>query len=157
MSAYGDRMLLLQGYSQADVIQNRNVGWLARWTPFACGCCGALGIMLESPVYLWVLGLLTLIGAASSRSFYDHLYQFFLRPITRLGEMPCHGAPRRFGCGIGAALFVLSGTGFYFHSPLLSLVPGLLIVILAFAAAFSQWCFASALYRLLFGKNTECC
>jgi hypothetical protein len=157
MSAYGYRMLLLQGYSQNDVVQNPNVGWLARWTPFACGCCGALGIILESPPYLWVLGLLTLIGAVSSRSFYDYVYQFFLRPIAGLGAMPRHGAPRRFGCGVGATLFILSGSGFYFHSAMLSLVPGLLIVSLAFVAALTQWCFASALHRLLFGKNRECC
>jgi hypothetical protein len=113
--------------------------------------------MLEPPVYLWLLGLVTIIGAVSARSLYDHLCQLVLRSITGLGEMPRHGTPRRFGCGIGAALFVLSGTGFHSHSPMLSLVQSVLIVSLAFVAAFTQRCFASALHRLLFGKNTECC
>ena len=127
MSTYGYRMLILQGYDRNDVIHNHNASLLARWTPFACGCFGAFGISLGSPAYLWALGVLTFIGAVSSRSFYDHIYQLLLRPIIGLGAMPRHGAPRRFGCGIGAALFLLSGTGFYLRSPMLSLIPGLKI------------------------------
>ena len=157
MGSYTYRMLLLQGYRRDDVIRNHNLNLLARWTPFACGCFGALGLGLRSPAYLWALGTLTLIGALSSRSFYDHLYQVFLRPLTGLGEMPRHGAPRRFGCAVGAVLFMLSGTGFYLRSPLLSFLPGLVIVPLAFGAAFTQWCFASALYRLIFGNKDDCC
>jgi hypothetical protein len=157
MSAYTYRMLLLQGYSRDDVIHNPNLNLLARWTPFACGCLGALGLGLRSPAYLWALGILTLIGAVSSRSFYDYLYLIFFRPMTGLGEMPRHGAPRRFGCAIGAALFILSGTGFYMQSPMLSFIPALIIIPLAFGAAFTQWCFASALYRLISGKKADCC
>jgi len=71
--------------------------------------------------------------------------------------MPRHGAPRRFGCAIGAALFILNGTGFYLRSPILSFIPALIIIPLAFGAAFTQWCFASALYRLISGKKADCC
>jgi cobalamin synthase len=112
---------------------------------------------LRSPAYPWALGTLTLIGAVSSRSFFDYLYQICLRPLTGLGEMPRHGAPRRFGCAIGAVLFILSGTGFYWQRPMLSLIPALIIVPLAFGAAFTQWCFASALYRLILGRRGDCC
>jgi hypothetical protein len=157
VSAYTDRMLLLQGFSRDDVKHNPNVSLLARWTPFACGCLGAFGLGLRSSSYQWALGILTLIGAVSSRSFYDYLYQIFLRPLTGLGEMPRHGAPRRFGCAIGAVLFILSGTGFHLAIPMLSFVPALIIIPLAFGAAFTQWCFASALYRLFTGKKANCC
>jgi hypothetical protein len=112
---------------------------------------------LESPVYLWLLGLLTLVGSIAHRSIYDYLYQILLRPWIGLGSMPFHGAPRRFGCAIGGALFILSGTGFYLQSPLFSIIPVLIIVPLAFIAALTQWCFASALYRIFSGKDTDCC
>jgi hypothetical protein len=71
--------------------------------------------------------------------------------------MPRHGAPRRFGCAIGAVLFILSGIGFHAHSQVLAWLPALVIIPLAFIAAFTQWCFASALYRLISGKNADCC
>ncbi len=157
MNAYTYRMLLVQGYRQADVANNANLNILARWTPFACGCFGSLGLILGSPWFFWALGLLTLVGAMDSRSFYDYLYQIFLRPLTRLGDMPAHGAPRRFGCAIGAILFLLSGTGFYLQRPLLSFIPALVIIPLAFVAAFTHWCFASSLYRFIFGRNADCC
>jgi hypothetical protein len=157
MSAYTYRMLLVQGFSRDDVERHPNINLLARWTPFACGCLGGLGLILRSPAYLWALGILTLVGAVSSRSFYDYLYQICLGRLTGLGEMPRHGAPRRFGCAIGAVLFILSGTGFYWQRPLLAFIPALIIVPLAFGAAFTQWCFASALYRLVFGRRADCC
>lgn len=157
MNAYSYRMLLVQGYEQDHIIHNPNINLLARWTPFACGCFGALGLILRSPAFLWALGVLTLLGVMSSRSFYDYLYQVFLRPWIGLGEMPPHGAPRRFGCAIGAALFLLSGTGFYLRIPMLSFIPALIIIPLAFVAAITQWCFASSLYRLVSGRKANCC
>jgi hypothetical protein len=76
MSGYIVRMLFMQGYQRDDIISNRNLNLLARWTPFACGCLGTLG---------------------------------------------------------------------------------LIIIPLAFGAAFTQWCFASALYRLVFRRKEDCC
>ena len=96
-------------------------------------------------------------AGVSPRSFYDYLYQALLKPMTGLGDVPGHGAPRRFGCAIGATLFILSGTGFYLEQPLPAVIPALIIVPLALIAAFTQWCFASTLYRLLFGKGADCC
>lgn len=120
MIAYTYRMLLRRGYDRDDVIHSPNIDLLAQWTPFACGCFGVLGLGVASPAYFGAVGLLTLVGAAGEKSIYDHFYQIFLRPLTGLGEMPRHGAPRRFGCAIGAALFILSGAGFYLQNPFLS-------------------------------------
>jgi hypothetical protein len=157
MTAYTFRMLLVQGYQRTDIASNPHLDMLARWTPFACGCCGTLGIVLGSPRFLWALGVATLVGAMGTRSVYDWLYQVLLRPIIGWGDMPRHGAPRRFGCVIGAALFLLGGTGFFLNRPLVGYVPLFVIVPLAFVAAFTQWCFASALYRLVFPTSGDCC
>jgi hypothetical protein len=91
MSAYTYRMLFLQGYNRDDVIHNPNLNLLARWTPFACGCLGALGLGLRSPAYLWALGILTLIGAASSRSHHPVGVRRGLHPMVfRIGFIPPH-------------------------------------------------------------------
>ncbi len=52
---------------------------------------------------------------------------------------------------------MLSGTGFYWQRPLLAFIPALVIIPLAFGAAFTQWCFASAWYRLIVGGKADCC
>ncbi len=141
-------MLLVQGYQRTDVASNAHIDMLARWTPFACGCCGTIGILSGSAWFLWMLGVATLVGAMGTRSVYDWLYQALLQPIIGWGDMPRHGAPRRFGCAIGAGLFLLGGTGFFLGRPLMGYLPLFVIVPLAFVAALTQWCFASALYRL---------
>lgn len=157
MTAYTFRMLLVQGYEREEIASNARLDVLARWTPFACGCCGTIGMLSGSAWFLWALGLATLVGAVGTRSFYDWLYQVFLRSITRWGDMPCHGAPRRFGCAIGAVLFLVGGTGFFLDRPLIAYLPLLVIVPLAFTAALTQWCFASALYRAIFRTPADCC
>jgi hypothetical protein len=157
MTAYTYRMLLVQGYQRTDLASNVHLDMLARWTPFACGCFGTIGMLSGSAGFLWTLGLATLVGAMGTRSVYDWLYEVFLRPITGWGQMPRHGAPRRFGCAIGAGLFLLGGTGFFLNQPLMGYVPLFVIVPLAFVAAFTQWCFASALYRLISRSAGDCC
>jgi hypothetical protein len=157
MTSFGFRMLLVQGYKKDDIINNSDIGMLARWTPFTCGLFGLLGYLLKSPTYLCLLGLLTLVGALSNRSIYDYCYQFLIRPILHLRNMPYHGIPRRFGCAIGAILFLLSGIGFQLHYLMLAAISIFIIVSLAFIAAFTQWCFASAIYRLISGRDADCC
>jgi hypothetical protein len=67
MTPFDFRMLSMQGYGREDILYNSNINLLARWTPFACGILGVLGLWLRSPVYLWLLGSLTLIGAIANR------------------------------------------------------------------------------------------
>lgn len=144
------KLLLIQGYSEAAICECNGINLLARWTPLACATLGLLGLLYQSPYYMLALGLLTTIGALSTRSFYDYLYLFIVRPVTNFGEMPRHGNQRRFGCGIGAVLYLLSGVGFLSNNAMLTYVPSIMIIGLAYVAALTQWCFASTLYNLLF-------
>ncbi|MGA2263169.1 MAG: DUF4395 family protein [Acidobacteriota bacterium] len=153
MNSSAKWLLMMQGYSEADICDCKNINVLARWTPSACALFGTIGLLLKSPIYMTALGLLTLIGATSSRSFYDYLYVFLVKPVLYLGEMPFHGNPRRFGCGIGACLFLLTGIGLFTGNTALTYIPSLTIIGLALVAATTQWCFASALYALLWGDK----
>ena len=154
MNATTKGLLIMQGYSEADICDCKNITALARWTPSACALAGTLGVLFRSPVAMAVLGLLTLIGAVTSRSFFDYLYIFLVKPVMNLGEMPLHGNPRRFGCAIGAALFTLTGIGLFIGNAWLTYVPALTIIPLALVAALTQWCFASALYAMLRNHNS---
>jgi hypothetical protein len=155
MNATSRNLLVLQGYTESDVCTCANIGLLARWTPFACALFGAIGLLTQSSYYMLALGLLTLIGAFTRRSFYDHIYLLLIKPLANLGDMPRHGNPRRFGCGIGAGLYVLSGLGMLNGNALLTYIPSVMIIGLALVAATTQWCFASTLYALLFGPKKQ--
>jgi hypothetical protein len=149
------KMLLSQGYSEADICECRGINFLARWTPFACASLGLLGLCLGSSYYMLMLGFLTTIGALSNRSFYDYLYLFLVKPVLNLGEMPRHGNQRRFGCAIGAVLYLLSGIGLKNENLVLTIAPAVLIIGLAYVAALTQWCFASTLYNFLVSGDAK--
>ena len=142
--------LAAQGFSERDLCECHEIGWLARWTPLACAALGSVGLLLHSPAYMLLLGALTAIGAVHRHSFYDLVFDVTLRPLLNSGAIPPHGPQRRFGCAIGATLFLLSGTGMLLHDTLLAYVPAAIIIPLALIAATTQWCFASALYAANF-------
>jgi len=85
------------------------------------------------------------------------VYDISFKHIFHLGKIPRHGNARRFGCAIGAVLYISSGIGFFIENMYLAYIPSLVIISLAFIAAVTQWCFASTLYNFLFRKNETCC
>jgi hypothetical protein len=152
----GTRSLLIrQGYSEADICDCKQIATLARWTPASCAVAGAIGLALQSPAYMIVLGALTFIGAIGPHSFFDYVYMYLVKPFLNLGDMPSHGNPRRFGCFIGAGLFTASAIGLRLGNGGLAYIPSVTIIALAAVAAITQWCFASALYSRLWHKATE--
>jgi len=150
-------LLIAQGYDVQDVDTNKKIIALAKWTPLACASFGAIGVVLQSPVYLILLGLLTFIGALTSSSLYDYLYKYFISYLINLGDMPNHGIPRRIGCGIGACMYVISGIGFYWNNPFLAYIPALFMITFAMIAGIFNWCFVSTFYGMIVGKKQECC
>jgi hypothetical protein len=156
MNAITRKLILIQGYNQTDIESCCHINILVRWTPLLCSLLGLVGLMTKSPIYLIALGLLTTIGAFGTKSFYDYLYDISLKYL-HLGKIPIHGNARRFGCAIGAALYISSGIGFFIGNLYLAYIPSLIIISLAFIAATTQWCFASTLYNFLFKKNETCC
>ena len=151
------KLLVAQGYDENEVNCNKRIVPLAKWTPIACAILGIVGVIMQSSGFLIVLGLLTFIGAFTSRSLYDYLYKYIFSSFIRLGEMPKHGIPRRIGCGIGACMYIISGIGFYWGSNMLAYIPSLFMITFALIAGIFNWCFVSTFYGMMVGKKQECC
>ena len=172
------RLLLTQGFSQADVDGDPEIGALARWTPLSCAALGTTGVALGSVIALgatvcpcalfsalglgigsgWffaVLGILTLTGGVTTRSIYDRLYNLILCRILHTSPVPRHGPPRQFGCALGGSMYCLSAIGFFTSNAWLAYIPAGFMVVFATIAGVTQWCFASALYAVLFPRGTS--
>ena len=170
-------MLLMQGFRTSEIDSEPKIDSLARWTPLSCATLGttglgvgslvsigaaicpcalfsALGLGIGSGWFFSALALLTLTGAVTERSIYDRVYNLVIRRFLRTPPVPKHGPPRQFGCAIGGGLYALSAIGFFQGNAWLAYIPAMFIVIFAAIAGVTQWCFASALYALLFSRRT---
>jgi len=170
-------LLLMQGFCSRDIDNDPGISRLARWTPLSCASLGTAGLAVGLLPFglalcpcaiagfagLWigsgwffiVLGLLTLTGGLTNRSIYDRLYNLTIRHLFRTSPVPQHGAPRRFGCAIGGLMYTASGIGFLLGNKWLAFSPAVFMVVFATIAGLTQWCFASAIYALLFGRKAQ--
>lgn len=154
------KLLKSNGYCCKDISECSDINFLARWTPLFCAILGTAGLLLQSPIYFLVLGMLNLIGAISYRSFYDIIYNISFRFIFQTGRTPKHNSQRRFGCALGSLIYFASSYGFYINNIYLAYLPVTFLIILALIAAVTHWCFAAALYNRLFANNSStnrCC
>ncbi len=172
------RLLLMQGFTADQLDREPGLGSLARWTPLTCAVSGstglafgslvsvgaavcpcalfsALGLGIGSGWFFAALSILTLTGAATSRSIYDRLYNTAIRRLLHTPPVPRHGPARQFGCAIGGGLYALSAIGFFQANLWLAYIPAGFLVLFATIAGLTQWCFASAFYALLFERGAE--
>jgi hypothetical protein len=170
------KLIFLQGFHKKDIENNPDMEHLVSWTPLSCATSGIVGIsaggilslilcpcILPGLVGIWIgagwyfiiLGLLTLTGGLTGRSIYDRIYNLVFSGIFKTTKIPKHGSQRKFGCAIGGVIYIISGTGFIIGNYWLGLVPVIFLVSLAFIAGFTNWCFASSLYNLLFKKRNK--
>ena len=154
LNEHTKKLLIMQGFLRHDVDCNPNILPLSKWTPLACGTFGLIGIILGSPYYFIVLGLLTFIGLGSY-SFYDYLYKYGFKYVFNFGDALPHGIQRKIGCGIGGIMFVVSGLGFYFNNMFLAYIPSSFMVTFAYIAGIFNWCFVSTFYTLIADKNDK--
>jgi hypothetical protein len=171
------QLLRMQGFCVSNDMEAKLLSGRARWTSLSCAAFGAFGLglgtgalstgialcpcVVASAAGLWLgsgwffiaLGILTFTGGVSVRSIYDRLYNAVIRHIVRRAPIPEHGPPRRFGCAFGGFMYVLSGIGFFLNSFWMAFVPAAMMIVLAATARITHWCFASALYSVLFERK----
>jgi len=151
MNKRTENRLIMQGFTRKNIHECDHMDLLARWTPFACAVFGIIGIALHSSWYMWILGIMTSIGAFTKSSFYDRLLNSIFAIFRLSIRIPKQGNPRKLGCGIGAVMYILSGFGFYFGNMTLAYIPSIMMVVLGGFAALTNICFASLIYRAFRG------
>ena len=82
-----EKLILSQGYSKEDIKKYSKINLLIRWTPFMCSLAGIIGLLTKSPIYFFVLGCFTFIGAFSTTSFFDYIYKFTFQIFLKKDEI----------------------------------------------------------------------
>ncbi len=125
--------------------------WL-RMAPAMCGGFAFMGTAMQSPILLWSLAVIAMLGAAFPVHPFDLLYNHGLRRFTGTSRLPRRGAPGRFACGMGTAWLLTTGWAFQTGQTGLGLALGFMLAAMATHVAMTNICGPSILYRFLFNK-----
>lgn len=142
----------VQGYTHLDRATLSAVEPWLRWSRALCTLAMAAGTLLASPWVLWSLAVFAALGAAFPRHPFDYIYNLGVRRLTRTPELPPHGAPRRFACGIATIWLVATGAAFAADADALGYALGGVLTSVAAIVSVTHFCIPSLIYGILFGR-----
>jgi hypothetical protein len=127
-----------------------------RFTPAVATTLALVGLVLQSPVLLGSMALVTLSGVLFPRGMIlDLVYHFGVRHVFGAPVLPPTPTPRRFSYGISTIWLAGSAASFYYGLPVLGFILGAPVVIGGTILTITLWCLGSWIYRLLFKSATN--
>ena len=141
-----------QGYTHLDRAALSAVEPWLRWSPALCTIAMGVGTVLASPWILWGLAVFAALGAAFRRHPFDYIYNLGVRRLTGTPELPPHGAPRRFACGLATAWLVATGAAFAADADAIGYMLGGVLTGVAALVSVTHFCIPSLIYGILFGR-----
>ena len=145
-----------QGFVDLDDQTLAQVGRWLRLAPAICATWTAIGTALASPFVLWALVPFAVVGAATRGHPFDVIYNHGIRHMLGTPHLPPYRAPRRFACAVGSVWLTATGLAFYAGLTALGYVLGAGLVAAALTVTLTDFCIASFIYGLIFGKPASC-
>jgi hypothetical protein len=146
------RLLEIQGLENVD---EQDLARFAPWLRLSFGLCallGGLGTFLASPTILLALAPLAAQAAASPVHPFDLIYNYGIRRLTGTGPLPRRGVPSRFGCGVGAALLLVTAWAFSAGQVVAGYALGGTLTLVALLVSTTDICIPSIAYRSIFDR-----
>lgn len=141
------RRLEAQGFRGLDDPALQELGPWLRWSPALCTACMVVGVAMQSPVVLWALAGVALLGALLPFHPFDLLYNYGARYLTGTRPLPNQGPQRRFACGVATAWLVATGWAFYAGMPVLGFALGVPLILVAGLVSVTHFCIPSLIYN----------
>ena len=145
-----------QGFCDLDDEAKSRYALPLRFTPGVGTALIAIGLVLQSPIWLGSMALVTLSGVLLPRGMLlDLVYNLGVRHLFGAPPLPPTPTPRRFSYGISTVWLAGSAASFYYGLPLLGFVLGGTVVIGGTILTATLWCLGSWIYRLFFRNATK--
>jgi hypothetical protein len=142
-----------QGFCDLDDEAKSRYALPLRFTPGVGTALIAIGLVLQSPIWLGSMALVTLSGVLLPRGMLiDLVYDLGVRHLFGAPPLPPTPTPRRFSYGISTVWLAGSAVSFYYGLPLLGFVLGGTVVIGGSILTATLWCLGSWIYRLFFRR-----
>lgn len=151
VSAFTKNNLNKQGFGKLDDEAKSRYAWPLRFTPTVGTTLIVIGLILQSPIWLGLMALVTLSGALLPRGMLiDLIYNLGVRHLFRAPPLPPTPRPRQFSYVLSTVFLAGSALSFYYGLPVLGFILGGMVVIGATILATTLWCLGSWYFRLIF-------
>ena len=142
-----------QGFCDLGVEAKSRYALPLRFTPGLATTLVVIGLILQSPILLGSMALVTLSGVLFPRG---HAHRLGVQPrdspsVRRTCSAPTP-TPRRFSYGISTVWLAVSAVAFYSGLPLLGFLFGVPVAIGGTILTTTLWCLGSWIYRLFFWR-----
>ncbi|HBG74762.1 MAG: hypothetical protein A2X25_12055 [Chloroflexi bacterium GWB2_49_20] len=151
LSEFTKNNLNKQGFGNLDDEAKACYALPLRFAPAAGTLLIVIGLVLQSPIWIGSMALVTLSGALfPSAMLIDLVYNLGVRHLFHAPPLPSTPKPRRFSYLISTTFLTGSALSFYFGLSVLGVILGGMVVIGATILTISLWCLGSWYYRLFF-------
>jgi hypothetical protein len=151
LSEFTKNNLNKQGFGNLDDDAKACYALPLRFTPALGTLLIVIGLVLQSPLWIGSMAIVTLSGALFPRGMLiDMIYNLAVRHLFHAPPLPPTPKPRRFSYIISTTFLAGSALSFYFGLSLLGIILGVLVVVGSTTLTVSLWCLGSWYYRLFF-------
>jgi hypothetical protein len=153
-SSWSRGCLTMQGYSELDDVERKQL-WLGlRFAPLLCLTGIALGTILASPILLLAMAAAAFVGGfLTPKHPFDHAYDVLLRPLLGGPTVPESPGPRRFACQMATPWIVAIAVAFWADAPVLAWALAVPLLLTATVVTTTNWCLPSFIYGLLHRRS----
>ena len=156
LSVRTKKNLNMQGFGTLDEEAQSRYSSALRFTPGVAAILIVVGLVLQSPIWLWSMALVALSGALlPSGMIIDLVYNFGVRHVFRAPPLPPTPKPRQFSYLLSSILLASSAFSFYYNLPALGFICGGLVILGATILTTTLWCLGSWFYRLVFWNESD--
>ncbi len=149
LSSFTKRSLDEQGFIELDDVDKGRYQWPLRFTPGISIILIAVGLGLQSPVWLGAMAAVALSGVLLPRAMLlDLVYNFGVRHLFHAPRLPPTPAPRRYSYLISTVLLTSSAVSFHYGQTVLGFFFGGLVCLGGAVLTISLWCFGSWIYKI---------
>lgn len=127
--------------------------WM-RWTYTLGTLVTLFGVVLTSPVVLWVLAAITSVGIFLPFHPFDLLYNYGMRFLTRTEPFPNSGPQRHFVFVVATVWLVTTGWAFYISADIVGITLGVLLILVGGLASTINFCIPSFIYNTVVGRRS---
>lgn len=145
--------LNLQGFVELDDKAKALYASPLRFTPGVSSILIAIGLALQSPLWLGSMAFVALSGALLPNGMLiDLVYNLGVRHLFHAPPLPTTPKPRQFSYLLSTVLLAGSALSFYNGLWALGLILGGLVFIGATILTSTLWCLGSWYYRIIFKR-----